>query len=352
MSVPDVDVAEEVEALVRRGLLVDARDGLDLRVVGRDAEARRARTAPAAARTCRRRRRRPCAEQLGGGVEARRPGADDRDLQWGVLWRVQGGLQLRKAASRRINTPGCRYRCVMSSGIAARPAGERAAGASGPRRCGRSTQRRGPRARAGSSIWSLGPRRLVQTYGPLFDAPAVRHVFGGRLGARVAPVALPVVILVLLRQDGRSLARSGSCSRPTRSVADSGRRRAQSLLGRFSARGLLLTCAIANMLLLGGALALLMRERRRPDRGGFAAAAFTEPPVGSVIRVFWEHVHGARLAQTAFSLEMRRPPRSTSPRRCWPALRSRSSRPRLLCAARPRQAPAPARSMRARCRAT
>ena len=76
------------------------------------------------------------------------------------------------------------------------------------------------------------------------------------------------------------------------------------LLGRFPARGLLLTCAIANMLLLGGALALVIAGAPVGlIAAGFAAAAFTEPPVGSVIRVYWEHIHGARLAQTAFSLE-------------------------------------------------
>ena len=75
-----LDAAEEAEALLRRGLLVDPHDRLDLRVVRRDAGAHEAE-----------RRRQAIeqvhahgplgGEQVAGGVEAGRPGADDRDAQ-------------------------------------------------------------------------------------------------------------------------------------------------------------------------------------------------------------------------------------------------------------------------------
>jgi predicted MFS family arabinose efflux permease len=159
--------------------------------------------------------------------------------------------------------------------------------------------------RLGRIVTGLGPRRLAQTYGPLFDAPAIRHVFGGRLGARVAPVALPVVILVLMRHEGRSLASVGLVLAAYTLGSGVGQTASASLLGRLPARGLLLACAVANMVLLGGALALIEAHASVAlVAAGFAAAAFTEPPVGSVIRVFWEHVHGAQRAQTAFSLEI------------------------------------------------
>ena len=75
----DLDVAEEAEARPRGDLLERARDGLDLRVVGRDAEA----DEPP-------RRRQPLdhvdlgaglVEQRARGVEARRAGADDGDAE-------------------------------------------------------------------------------------------------------------------------------------------------------------------------------------------------------------------------------------------------------------------------------
>jgi predicted MFS family arabinose efflux permease len=160
-------------------------------------------------------------------------------------------------------------------------------------------------SRLGRIVTGLGPRRLAQTYGPLFDAPATRRVFGGRLGARVAPVALPVVILVLMRHEGRSLASVGLVLAAYTLGSAVGQTVSASLLGRVAARGLLLSCAVANIVLLAGALALLETNASVAlIAAGFAAAAFAEPPVGSVIRVFWEHVHGAQLAQTAFSLEV------------------------------------------------
>ncbi len=74
---PEFDVSEEAEARVQRGLLVDAHDGLDLGMVGRDAGAHEA-------------VRRGQAlehvdvevaflEQMAGGVEAGGTGADDGD---------------------------------------------------------------------------------------------------------------------------------------------------------------------------------------------------------------------------------------------------------------------------------
>ena len=77
----DLDVAEEAEAGLLRDLLERARDGLDVRVVGRDAEAHE----PP-------RRRQPleqvdldarlvAREQRARGVEAGRAGADDGDAQ-------------------------------------------------------------------------------------------------------------------------------------------------------------------------------------------------------------------------------------------------------------------------------
>jgi len=82
LRAPDVatehHAAEEPEAVLLGGLLVDARDGLDLRVVGRDARAHEAE----------RRRERvedvdlePGLEQLVGGVEPGGPGADDHGAQ-------------------------------------------------------------------------------------------------------------------------------------------------------------------------------------------------------------------------------------------------------------------------------
>ena len=81
---PDLDVAEEAEARPRSDLLERARDGLELRVVGRDAEP----DEPP-------RRRQPLdhvdlgrrfgGQQGAGGVEAGRAGADDGDAER-ALW--------------------------------------------------------------------------------------------------------------------------------------------------------------------------------------------------------------------------------------------------------------------------
>ena len=76
----DLDVAEEAEARLRRRLLEGARDGLDVRMVGRDAETHET---PG--------RRQPleqvdldreiAPEQRRGGVEPGRPGADDGNAE-------------------------------------------------------------------------------------------------------------------------------------------------------------------------------------------------------------------------------------------------------------------------------
>ena len=76
----DLDVAEEAEARLGRGALERARDGLDVRVIGSDAEPHE----PP-------RRRQPldhvdldlevAREQRGGSIEPGRPGADYRDAE-------------------------------------------------------------------------------------------------------------------------------------------------------------------------------------------------------------------------------------------------------------------------------
>ncbi len=74
------DVAEEAKARVRGGLLIDARDGLDLRVVGRHAGADeppwRGQALEHVHLEC---GRRGVLEQVSGGVEAGRAGADHGD---------------------------------------------------------------------------------------------------------------------------------------------------------------------------------------------------------------------------------------------------------------------------------
>ena len=86
---PELDAPEEPEALLRRGLLVDPHDRLDLRVVRRDAGAHEPE------------RRRQAIEQvhadgpLGGehvpgGVEAGRSCADDRDAEFLIGVEVMG----------------------------------------------------------------------------------------------------------------------------------------------------------------------------------------------------------------------------------------------------------------------
>ena len=73
----DLDVAEEAKALQRRGLVEHPRDGLDVRVVGRDARAHEPE---------RRRQHveevdlRAGLEEMGRGVEARGTRPDDRHL--------------------------------------------------------------------------------------------------------------------------------------------------------------------------------------------------------------------------------------------------------------------------------
>ena len=76
--VPDVDVAEEPEAGLLRGLLEDARDRLDLRVVGRDAEPDEA---PRGREPLDHVDHRAAREQRGRRVEGRRAGTDHGNAQ-------------------------------------------------------------------------------------------------------------------------------------------------------------------------------------------------------------------------------------------------------------------------------
>ena len=81
MSLADLDVAEEAEALAGGGLLVDADHRLDLRVVGRDAAADEAERRREAVEEVDLGVRALVLEEVLGGVEAGRAGADDRDAQ-------------------------------------------------------------------------------------------------------------------------------------------------------------------------------------------------------------------------------------------------------------------------------
>jgi hypothetical protein len=77
----DVDVAEEAEARPSRGLLVDADHRLDLGVVGRDTGADQAIRGRQPVEDVDLRRRLLLAQEVLGGVEPRRAGADDRHPQ-------------------------------------------------------------------------------------------------------------------------------------------------------------------------------------------------------------------------------------------------------------------------------
>ena len=78
---PDLDVAEETEALARRRLLVDADHRLDLRVVGRDARPHQPEGRRQAVEDVDLDGGALLPQQVLGRVEARRPGADDRHAQ-------------------------------------------------------------------------------------------------------------------------------------------------------------------------------------------------------------------------------------------------------------------------------
>ena len=82
--VADLDVAEEAEALAGRGFLVDPDHRLDLRVVGRDAAADQAEGGGEAVEEVDLGVRVLVFEDVLGGVEAGRAGADDGDAK-GVL---------------------------------------------------------------------------------------------------------------------------------------------------------------------------------------------------------------------------------------------------------------------------
>ena len=81
----DLDVAEEAEAVARRGLLVDADHRLDLRVVGRDAAADEAERGREAVEEVDLGVQVLALEDVLGRVEAGRAGADDGDAKR-VLW--------------------------------------------------------------------------------------------------------------------------------------------------------------------------------------------------------------------------------------------------------------------------
>jgi hypothetical protein len=85
----DLDVAEEAELLPPGGLLVDPRDRLDLRMVGRDAGADEPERGRQAIEHVDLDRELLGGQQMPGGVEAGRPGADDGDSQR-VVERSQG----------------------------------------------------------------------------------------------------------------------------------------------------------------------------------------------------------------------------------------------------------------------
>ena len=77
---PELDAAEEAESLLRRRLLVDAHDRLDLRVVRRDAGAHEPERRGQAVEEVDAHGRLG-GEQVAGGVEAGRSCADDRDAE-------------------------------------------------------------------------------------------------------------------------------------------------------------------------------------------------------------------------------------------------------------------------------
>ena len=99
------DVAEEAKARVRGGLLVDARDRLDLRVVGRDAGAHEAPGRGQALDHVDLELLAAVLEQVPGGVEAGRAGADHGDANGGVWsWTVGevGGEDGRRMGAARL----------------------------------------------------------------------------------------------------------------------------------------------------------------------------------------------------------------------------------------------------------
>ena len=78
----ELDVAEEAEARVRRDCVVGPGDGLDLRVIGRDAVAHQpVRRGQPVEHVDLDRRSSALLEEMLGGVERRGPGADDGDAQ-------------------------------------------------------------------------------------------------------------------------------------------------------------------------------------------------------------------------------------------------------------------------------
>ena len=83
--VADLDVAEEAEAVARRGFFVDPGHRLDLRVVGGDTAADQAERGRQAVEEVDLGVQVLALEDVLGGVEAGRAGADDGDAQ-GVLW--------------------------------------------------------------------------------------------------------------------------------------------------------------------------------------------------------------------------------------------------------------------------
>ena len=97
---PDLDVAEEAEAGALRDALERLRGGLQLRMIGRHAEAHEA---PRSRKPLEHVHlsRRVSAEQRPGGVEARRPGADDRDAQCVHRGDAKRGLPPRRGARAR-----------------------------------------------------------------------------------------------------------------------------------------------------------------------------------------------------------------------------------------------------------
>lgn len=144
-----------------------------------------------------------------------------------------------------------------------------------------------------------------QTYAPLFSVQPARSVFLCRLGARLAPSALPVVMLVLLREQGRSLSATGLVLAAYMLGSGLGQTMSSMLLGRFPLRRLVLTLALLNLLLLGGTLALIVAVAPIAVIGvACALAGLAEAPTGAIIRIFWEQVHGPERAQSAFALEI------------------------------------------------
>jgi hypothetical protein len=98
--VADLDVAEEAEALARRGFLVDPDHRLDLGMVGRDAAADQAKRGGEAVEEVDLGVRLCVFEDVLGGVEAGGAGADDGDAD-GVLFGSDLGHFLYRAGGWR-----------------------------------------------------------------------------------------------------------------------------------------------------------------------------------------------------------------------------------------------------------